>query len=194
MIVAVVNLKGGVGKSTTAIYFATVASDGGEGAVVLDADNEKSATEWAAAGELPFEVVPAERDRLARQARALEKGGRTVVIDTPPNDREVLRAAAAVADRVVVPVAPTGVDVNRLRATLEVLLDVEATKGDLDTSILLTRWDGRKKLAREAEQLLGDFPLLGSRIRALTRYEDGFGGRPAYLEEYKGAWKEVVGG
>jgi chromosome partitioning protein len=91
-------------------------------------------------------------------------------------------------------VAPTGVDVNRLRATLEVLLDVEATRGDLDTSILLTRWDGRKKLAREAEELLGGFPLLGARIRALTRYEDGFGGRPTYLEEYEGAWKEVVGG
>jgi len=35
VIVAIVNLKGGVGKSTTAIYFATVASEGGE-VVVLD--------------------------------------------------------------------------------------------------------------------------------------------------------------
>jgi chromosome partitioning protein len=86
------------------------------------------------------------------------------------------------------------VDVNRLRATLEVLLDVEATREELDTSVLLTRWDGRKKLAREAEELLTGFPLLGSRIRALTRYEDGFGDRPTYLEEYEGAWKEVVDG
>jgi hypothetical protein len=61
----------------------------------------------------------------------------------------ILRTAASVADRVVVPVAPTGVDVNR---------------------------------------------LLDSRIRALTRYEDGFGGRPWYLEEYGKAWEEVVGG
>jgi chromosome partitioning protein len=197
LIVAVVNLKGGVGKSTSAVYFATVASGGGE-VVVLDADTERSALEWAAAGELPFEVVPAERDRLARQARELEGkrgNGRVVIVDTPPNDREVLRTAASVADRVVVPVAPTGVDVNRLRATLEVLLDVEATRGELDTSILLTRWDGRKRLAREAEELLGGrFPLLDARIRALTRYEDGFGGRPSYLEEYGRAWKEVVGG
>ena len=37
MIVAVVNLKGGVGKSTSAVYFATVASGEGE-VVVLDAD------------------------------------------------------------------------------------------------------------------------------------------------------------
>ena len=194
---AVVNLKGGVGKSTSAVYFATVAS-GAADVVVLDADTERSALEWAATGELPFEVVPAERDRLARQARELKgkkRGdGRVVIVDTPPNNREVLRTAASVADRVVVPVAPTGVDVNRLRATLEVLLDVEATRGELDTSILLTRWDGRKRLAREAEELLGRFPLLDARIRALTRYEDGFGARPWYLEEYGRAWKEVVGG
>jgi chromosome partitioning protein len=64
-------------------------------------------------------VVAAERDRLARQARELEgKRGdrRVVIVDTPPNDREVLRTAAFVADRVVVPVAPTGVDVNRLKS------------------------------------------------------------------------------
>ena len=94
----------------------------------------------------------------------------------------------------MVPVAPTGVDVNRLRATLEVLLDVEATRGELDTSILLTRWDKRKRLAREAEELLGRFPLLDARIRSLTRYEDGFGSRPTYLEEYEQAWMEVTRG
>src|SRR5215208_7235075 len=194
MIVALVNLKGGVGKTTSALYFAAVAEERGDDPVVLDADNERSALEWARVGGLSFEVLAAERDGLARQARALEREGRTVIIDAPPNSREVLWAAAAVADRVVVPVAPTGVDVNRLKATLEVLLDVEATRGELDTSILLTRWDGRKRLAREAEELLGRFPLLDSRIRALTRYEDGFGGRPWYLEEYGKAWEEVVGG
>ncbi len=194
MIVALVNLKGGVGKTTSALYFAAVAEEQGEKPIVLDADNERSALEWAEAGELPFEVVGAEKDRLARQARELEREGRTVIIDAPPNDREVLWASAAVADRVVIPVAPTGVDVNRLRATLEILLDVEATKGNLDTSILLTRWDRRKRLAREAEQLLGRFPLLDARIRSLTRYEDGFGDRPTYLEEYEPAWKEITGG
>ena len=193
MIVALVKLKGGVGKTTSALYFATVAKERGEDPVVLDADNERSALEWASMGELPFEVLGAERDRLARQARTLEREGRTVIIDAPPNNREVLWAASAVADRVVVPVAPTGVDVNRLRATLEVLLDVEATRGELDPQILLTRWDRRKRLAREAEDLLGKFPLLESRIRALTRYEDGFGMRPFYLEEYEQAWTEVAG-
>ena len=195
MIVSVVNLKGGVGKTTTALYLAAAASEEGEKEpIVIDADSEHSALEWSSSGELPFEVVSAEKDGIARQARALEKKGRVVIIDTPPNNRETLWAASAVADRVVVPVAPTGVDVNRLRATLEVLLDIEATKGELDTSILLTRWDKRKRLAREAEDLLKRFPLLNTRIRALTRYEDGFGTRPSYLDEYREAWMEVTSG
>ncbi len=193
MIVAVVNLKGGVGKTTTALYLAEAAHEKGNVPVVIDADNERSALEWSALDALEYEVVQAEKDGLARQARTLQKQGHTVIIDTPPNNREILWAAAAVADRVVVPVAPTGVDVNRLRVTLEVLLDIEATKGELDTNILLTRWDKRKRLAREAEELLEQFPLLDVRIRALTRYEDGFGERPAYLEEYKQAWAEVAG-
>jgi chromosome partitioning protein len=117
-----------------------------------------------------------------------------VIIDTPPNSREALWAASAVAVHVVVPVAPTAVDMNRLWVSLEVLLDAEATKGELDTSILFTRWDKRKRLAREADELLETFPLLVSRISSLTCYEDGFGSRPWYLEEYRQAWSEVVSG
>src|SRR5215217_2242508 len=194
VIVSVVNLKGGVGKTTTALYFAEAAKEEGRTPVVIDADTERSALEWSSQGELPFAVVASEKDALARQARLLEKEGQVVIIDTPPNHREALWAAAAVADHVVVPVAPTGVDVNRLRATLEVLLDIEAIKGNLDTSILFTRWDKRKRLAREAAELLDTFPLLVSRIRSLTRYEDGFGSRPWYLTEYREAWAEVTSG
>jgi chromosome partitioning protein len=194
LIVSVVNLKGGVGKTTTALYFAEAAKEEGRAPIVIDADGERSALEWSSQGELSFEVVAVEKDALARQARLLEKEGRVVIIDTPPNNREALWAASAVADHVVVPVAPTGVDVNRLRATLEVLLDVEAIKGKLDTSILFTRWDKRKRLAREAAELLDNFPLLGARIRSLTRYEDGFGNSPWYLEEYREAWTEVISG
>jgi chromosome partitioning protein len=194
LIVSVVNLKGGVGKTTTALYFAEAAKEEGHTPVVIDADSERSALEWSSQGGLSFEVVAAHKDALARQARNLEKEGKVVIIDTPPNNRETLWAASAVADHVVVPVAPTGVDVNRLRATLEVLLDVEATKGELDTSILFTRWDKRKRLAREAAELLESFPLLTARIRSLTRYEDGFGSNPWYVEEYRQAWTEVVSG
>ena len=84
MIVALANLKGGVGKTTSALYFAAVAEERGQDPVVLDADNERSALDWAESGELPFPVMEAQKDALARQARALEKKGCTVLIDAPP--------------------------------------------------------------------------------------------------------------
>lgn len=191
VIIAIANLKGGVGKTTTAMHLAAVAERRGNTSVVLDADSERSALEWATTGDLSFRVERANPDSLARQARALEADGAVVIIDGPPNSRDLLWSAASVADRVVVPISPTGLDVNRLRSTLEVLLDIEASKKDMDTRILFTRWDGRKVLAREAETLLRDFPVMTSRVRALTRYEAAFGGMPDFLDEYEQVYREL---
>lgn len=191
MIIAVTNLKGGVGKTTTAMHLAAVVQRSGTPVVVLDADSEKSALEWAATGELSFEVKQADPDKLARQAKGLEARGGVVVIDGPPNSRDLLWSAASVADRIVVPISPTGLDVNRLRSTLDVLLDIEASKQAMDTRILFTRWDARKVLAREAEDLLRHFPVMASRIRSLTRYEAAFGAMPEYLDEYERVFEEL---
>jgi chromosome partitioning protein len=194
MIISVVNLKGGVGKTTTSLYLAACAHQRNQSPVVLDADNERSALEWAGGGGLLFPVIAANKDGLARQARSLVAEGHKVIVDGPPNSRDVLWAASAVADRVIVPVAPTGLDINRLHSTLEVLLDIEETKGELDTHILLTRWDQRKLLAREAVELLKDFPVISIKVRALTRYENSFGTMPDYLEEYDQVWEEIIRG
>ena len=191
-IVAVLSLKGGVGKTMTAMHLAAVVAQDGAQAVVLDADEERSAARWAQhAGALPFEVIPAERDRLAQQCREHERKGAVVLIDTPPNSREILSRAGMVATTAIVPVMPTGLDVDRMMPTLALLRDVEASRGSLDAAILLTRWDGRKRLAREAEAALEGYPVLGTRIRALVRYEESFGALPSYLDEYTAAWEEV---
>ncbi len=55
-LVAIGNLKGGVGKTTLAISIAAAMAEGGK-AVVVDADAQASATAWAVLGKLPVEVV-----------------------------------------------------------------------------------------------------------------------------------------
>jgi chromosome partitioning protein len=195
-IYAILSLKGGVAKTTTALHLASCAAAEGKRVVVIDADEERSAVRWASfvTDPMPFQVVPGERDRLAQQARTLEQEGAVVIIDTPPNNREILTRSGMVASNVLVPVVPTGLDVDRMKPTLELLRDVEATKGALDVAILLTRWDGRTVLAREAEDALKEFPVLNARIRYLTRYAQAFGTIPSYLEEYMSAWKEIANG
>lgn len=193
-IYSLLSLKGGVGKTTSTMHLAMCAHEAGRRVTVIDADDERSAYRWAGFAELPFAVVVAERDRLAQQARALEAAGETVFVDTPPNSREILSRAAFVSSSVVVPLIPTGLDMDRMMPTLELLRDVEASRGGLDVAILLNRWDGRKRLAQEALEALAAYPILEAKVRALTRYEQAFGTVPADLEEFRAVWREVVGG
>ena len=193
-IYSLLSLKGGVGKTTSTMHLAMCALKVGQQVTVIDADDERSALRWSTFTELPFKVVVAERDRLAQQARAVEAAGETVFIDTPPNSREILSRTAFVSSSVIVPLIPTGLDIDRMMPTLELLRDVEASRGALDVAILLNRWDGRKRLAQEALEALASYPILDAKIRALTRYEQAFGTVPSDLEEFSAVWQEVESG
>lgn len=188
---AVLSLKGGVGKTTTSLYLAAVAAQQGHTVTVIDADSEHSAHRWAAHADLPFQVVLGEPDRLARQVKAARATGNIVIIDTPPNSRELLLRAGGLADTALVPVAPTGLEVDRLRPTLELLADLQAQREELDVAVLLTRYHPRRRLAREAEEALSGLPVLTARIRELEAYKAAFGGRPTELDEYAAVWKEL---
>ena len=189
--IAVLSLKGGVGKTTTALYLAAVAASQGQAVTIIDADSEHSACRWAAHAVLPFEVIEGEPDRLARQVKAALNEGRTVIIDTPPNSRELLLRAGGLADIALVPVAPTGLEVDRLGPTLELLADLQAQRDELDVAVLLTRYNARRRLAREAEEALEGLPVLEARIREREVYKAAFGGIPTELEEYLAVWQEV---
>lgn len=195
MIISVLSLKGGVGKTTTAIHLAACSATK-QKTILLDADEEGSAISWADNARdngkpLPFEVVAGDRSSLAKQARALEQRG-TVIMDTPPNNREVLQLAGMLASVVVIPVSPTGVDVDRLAGTLNMIENIEATRGQLVTGILLTRVDNREKLGGEAREALKDYPVFTAQIRNLKRYKDVFGKNPEFLDEYQPAFKEIL--
>lgn len=190
-VLAVLSLKGGVGKTTSALYLAAVAVDQGQRVAVIDADSEHSACRWAGHVQLPFTVIPGEPDRLARQIKAARDEYDVVLVDTPPNSRELLLRAGTLATTAIVPVAPTGLEIDRLGPTLELLADLQAQRDDLDVAILLTRYNPRRRLAREAEEALEGLPVLTARVRELEVYKAAFGTRPADLDEYRAVWKEL---
>jgi len=194
VIVSVCSLKGGAGKTTSAVYLAAAAQNLRGSVTLLDADPEGSALSWAKYAAFPFPVQAAPVITLAAAISAAASETQHVVVDTPPNDRAALATAAHAADVVVVPVRPTGVDVDRIQPTLEALLDVERARGQLDAAVLFTMWDARRVLAREAQDALGHLPVLDARIRSLARYEEAFGTDPTYLDEYLSVWKELESG
>lgn len=122
MIISCINIKGGVGKTTSAIALATAAARDGYQAVVLDADPQASSTLWAdeaadIGDPLPFEVRPANIGTIKRLKAAENE---VIVIDCPPSGNVVDEAAAA-ADFVVVPSSPRSADMVKTRETVESL-------------------------------------------------------------------------
>ena len=87
--ISIVNTKGGVGKTTTAVYLATALAAQYR-VILLDADPQGSATSWAtdafeAGDQLDFEVRPANAP-IVRRCRDIDAD--LVIIDTPPGDSQ----------------------------------------------------------------------------------------------------------
>jgi chromosome partitioning protein len=118
MNIVVSNVKGGVGKTTTAVYLAAVAAAKGRLPVTLvDADPQGSTAEWYDA--MPMDGVELiEGPSVRTVTKAMASAG-FVVVDTPPGEGTVVQAALAAADAVVIPTRAGGVEPNRVVSTLE---------------------------------------------------------------------------
>lgn len=156
VVIAVSNLKGGVGKSTTSVYLAGAAVRSGRAPVTLvDADPQASSAEWLEASPIEgVELVEAPTARLV--ARALDQVGRhLVVVDTPPGagDEKIVRAVLEAADVVIIPTRAGGTEASRVVATLSlippatprgiVLCAARTTTRDLEETVRAWRENGQ---------------------------------------------------
>ncbi len=121
MNIVVSNVKGGVGKTTTAVYRAATAVDRGwEPVMLVDADRQASSAEWleeSPVGGVDLVEAPSERT----VTRALTRDEGLAVVDTPPGDERIVQAALARADAVVIPTRAGGVEYSRVVATLDLI-------------------------------------------------------------------------
>ena len=152
MNIVVANVKGGVGKTTTAVYLAAAAVARGHDPVVLvDADRQGSSAEWLE--ERPVEgvtVIEAPSERTL--AKALGRRSGVTVVDSPPGDHRLIQSSVASATAVVVPTRAGGVELSPALLTLE-MIPAKARRGvvvcsarlgtnDLDETIAW--WRGEK--------------------------------------------------
>jgi chromosome partitioning protein len=126
-VIAIVNQKGGVGKTTLAIHLATAFAAAGRNTVLLDVDPQASAAEWKdarTAKKPPVMAVPA--SRLAKVLEDTKKiGTEVLILDTAPHSEGTALAAARSADLILVPCQPSIMDLRALRKTAELLEHVK---------------------------------------------------------------------
>jgi chromosome partitioning protein len=162
-LIAVGNLKGGVGKTTLAVSVASALAEHGK-ATVVDADAQASAAAWGAAGKLPAEVVtlPLTDDRAIEawldRLVAIRDAADFVLVDLPPNLGAATVAALTLADLLLVPVPPSGLDLRAAEQTLALLRQARQVRGDNRPAGLLvpSRVDRRTGAGREVEAVLHD--------------------------------------
>jgi chromosome partitioning protein len=121
------------------------------------------------------------RERLAD----LGTGYEHIVIDTPPGDLGIIRAGVMAADIAVVPAAPTGLDLNRLRPTFELLADLEPVHA-VAVGVLLTKVRRGTLSARGVREVLAEvgYPVLDTEIPLAEMYAGSFGLAPTDLGAY----------
>ena len=162
MIVAVTALKGGVGKTTTAVHVAAYLQTQAP-TLLIDADNNRSALVWSKEEKLPF--------RVASQAGAhgLIKQYEHIVIDVKARpEGEDLKDLADSTDLIIVPTTPNHLDLDATLKAVDLLEPMQA-----NFKILLTRVDSRTKNGREARQFLEELhlPLFKVDIPRLVAFE-----------------------
>ncbi|HLG82942.1 MAG TPA: ParA family protein [Bradyrhizobium sp.] len=165
-IISVVQRKGGVGKTTIAISLAGELHRRGLLVDVIDADPQRSAAEWAAPGRLPFRVseLPLRVGGAAQWADIIRSmPGATTIIDTPPHEYAV-GAAVAVADVVVLPCTPSGLDLSATEQAIAAIIYARDKRGvDVPALLLPNRVDPRML---EGQQIVEALEELGEIVCA----------------------------
>jgi len=113
MIVGVLNQKGGVGKTTLSVNLAASLARTGANVLLIDADPQGSALDWAAArnDEPLFSVVGFPRPTLHKDITKLGQGYDHIIIDGPPRVTDLARSAIMASDVVLIPVQPSPYDI-----------------------------------------------------------------------------------
>ncbi|MEI4235036.1 ParA family protein [Roseovarius sp. D22-M7] len=179
-IIALANLKGGVGKSTLAV---NIAGAFAPKVALVDADPQATATAWAEDGNLPFPVIEAPltgEDVQAWIETVLAIEAAQIVIDLPPMLGNATAAALAICDLAVVPVSPSGADLRATNRAIELIAEARDQRHDGKPRALIvpSKVDRRTAAGAEIEAVLHDYgelvaPVISQRIAHVDAFTAG---------------------
>lgn len=159
-VISVLNFKGGVAKTTTAIHLARALQLRGYNVVLIDSDPQGSSRDWGCVNaDQPVEVIGIDRPTFKRDLKNFESKD-FVIIDGAPQSEELAVAAITVANFVILPVQPSPYDVWAVSELVSLIKQrIEITDGKLKAAFLITRAIKGTKLGVEVREALSEFEL-----------------------------------
>lgn len=168
MIISVQNQKGGVGKTTLAVHISHALALRGGRILLVDADPQGSARDWAAArnSDLPFSVVGLDRPTIHRDLPAIAKSYSHVVIDGPPRVSDLARSAIMASNIVLIPVQPSPYDIWATEKVISLIREASVYKDWLKSVFVINRKIVNTSIGRDVAEALSGYqiPVLKSAI------------------------------
>jgi chromosome partitioning protein len=188
--VALLNLKPGTGKTTSAVWLAHVFVQAGKSVLLVDADPSGSALEWSDLAAMdpglppkaafPFRIVALPSRGLHQRVPEIAHSDDVVIIDAPQleDHAAIARSAMRYVDEILIPCAPSPIEINRTSPVREEIIEVEALRDKpARAAVLLNRCITRAHStanAREALEGLG-YDVLRTAVPRLEVYAQSFG-------------------
>lgn len=166
MILLIGSQKGGCGKSTTAASICAELAVQGKDTVLVDADRQSTAANWAADRqghkELPVVHCIQKYDNIRQTLLDLDSRYEFVVVDAAGRDSRELRTGMTAAHVLLVPFRPSQPDLDTLPYMQELIIQVRDLNPDLRVFGLLTMNPTNPSIHEEAEarEYLQDFPAI----------------------------------
>jgi chromosome partitioning protein len=181
ILVAFVNSKGGVGKSTLAVHAAVWLQERGLRVTVLDADAQASTSGWLSrAGPHIHSVQCTNSGEIRTRVAELRAGADVVLADGPAALSAESAALVECADLALLPIGPSMMDVEASYRTARLIYRARfrgARKGWPQAFTILNRVQPRTRLARvagAAVQKYG-FPTAATALQLRQAYADACG-------------------
>src|SRR5215470_10803484 len=188
--VALLNLKPGTGKTTSAVWLAHVFAEAGQHVLLVDADPSGSALEWSdfaamdprlpPAEAFPFRIVALPSRRVHQRLPEIARADDVVIIDAPQLEDHsgIARSVMRYVDEILIPCAPSPIEINRTTPVRDEIAELEELRDKpARSAVLLNRCIARAHStanAREALEGLG-YDVLRTAVPRLEVYAQSFG-------------------
>lgn len=171
-VIAVLNQKGGAGKTTISTHLGRALQLRGHDVVLVDSDPQGSARDWAAVDEgQPLTTVGIDRPTIDRDVKRLR--GEFVVIDGAPQASDLAVSALKAADLVLIPVQPSPYDIWATADLVNLVKQrIEITDGKLKAAFIVSRAITGTNISGEVREALAGYelPVLATTIYQRVSY------------------------
>jgi chromosome partitioning protein len=160
-VISILNQKGGVGKTTLAVHLATAFARQGRKVLLVDADPQGSALDWAAArhGQPLFPVVGLPKNSIHKELPTLAANFDLVIIDGPPRVYDVAKSAVGASDLVIVPVQPSPYDVWAAKEIVDLFNEAMVFTPNLKKAFVINRKIVNTAIGRDVADALSEYPI-----------------------------------